>query len=530
MLAMQLICLDEQSFPEIRAKNGVYVDKTRCMYDLFRDGKYFFISRPRRFGKSLLCSTLAALFSGKRDLFKGLWIEQSDWSWQSFPVIHLDMTAAASPDYQVHHVRHAIENELGKIAKKHGLEDVHDAQIPVFFGNLLQALFQKTGQHVVVIIDEYDKPLLDIFGHSERYSAIHGVLNGMYGQLKKSSPYLRFVLLTGVFKFAKTSVFSGLNNIKDLTFDPKAAELLGYTEQEIQDYFPEYLERLCKKLSKTKQELIEILREKYNGYSFGIDTDTEGITGSVYNPFALNYVFSEQQLLERWFISATPTFLIQKLKEQSFIGIDPSALIAPFRTLEDSCGPDDLTPLSLLYYAGYVTLKNYNQRQRKITLDFPNAEVAQAFSASLLPAIANKPQTSFGRITSLINDLLYDKNPEGLKDALNQALAMMPYFMFGTQESYYQTVIYLFFNASSVITIAEDMSNRGRADITVLLPEVIYIFELKMNQSAELALQQVKQRGYAEKYRHLGREMYAVGIELSSDDRVVKDLIFEKLT
>ena len=269
---------------------------------------------------------------------------------------------------------------------------------------------QKTGRPVVVIVDEYDKPMLDVVEHKNNYIAIQDVLRGFYGQLKTHSAHIRFVLLTGVFKFAKTSVFSGLNNLKDLTFDPKAAELLGYTEQELKENFPEHLSGLCRKLSKTSDELFEVLREKYNGYSFGIDTDTEEIIGSVYNPFALNYVLSDQRLVERWFTSATPTLLIQKLKEQSFMGIDSTGLTAPLSVLEDSCSPDSLTPFLLLYYAGYVTLKAYNSRQKKITLDFPNAEVAQAFSASLLPAISNKDLTSFGVITSKINDIFYAEN------------------------------------------------------------------------------------------------------------------------
>ncbi len=526
---MKTICLDEQHFPQIREKNGVYVDKTRIIYDLLKDGKYFFISRPRRFGKSLLCSTLAALFAGKKDLFEGLWIHGSDWSWQKHPVIHLDMTGAASPAGNAATVQECLIHMLRRVARLYEISGITTEIADLYFSELIQRLYEKTGQRAVVIIDEYDKPLLDVIHHKEKYPAIHDILRGFYAQLKNNSESLRFVLLTGVFKFAKTSVFSGLNNIKDLTFEPKAAELFGYTEQEMQEYFPEHLDALCKKLSQTREELLEVLREKYNGYSFGIDTDVNGTIGSVYNPFALNYVFSSQQLLDRWFISATPTLLIQKLKEQSFAGIDPSELVAPLRTLEDSCSPDDLLSLSLLYYAGYVTLRAYDSRRKVVTLDFPNAEVAQAFSVSLLPAISNRSQTSFGVITRHINDLLYNKDVNGLKDTLNQGLAMMPYFMFGTQESYYQTVIYLLFNASSVVTVAEDMTNRGRADITILLPDVIYIFELKMNQPAARALEQIKQRGYAQKYMHLRRKIFVVGVELCNSERVIKDLVFEEL-
>jgi len=295
---MQLICLDEQSFSQIREKKGVYVDKTRIMYDVFRDGKYFFISRPRRFGKSLLCSTLAALFSGKRDLFKGLWIEQSDWEWQSYPVIHLNMGEVASPTHSAEKVEAGLMLLLQGVARQYAVEVIQTTVLELYFGQLIKKLFEKTGQRVVVIIDEYDKPLLDVIHEKDQYPRIHDVLRGFYSQLKNNSEFLRFVLLTGVFKFAKTSVFSGLNNIKDVTFDPKAAELLGYTEQELQDYFAEHLASLASGYKKTMPEMLEILREKYNGYSFGINDMVGNIVGSVYNPFALNYVLNEQQLLE----------------------------------------------------------------------------------------------------------------------------------------------------------------------------------------------------------------------------------------
>ena len=526
---MQLICVDEQHFPEIRKKCGVYVDKTRALYNCIQDGKYFFISRPRRFGKSLLCSTLAALFAGKKDLFKGLWIESSDWAWEEYPVLHFDMTRASSPTNTADNVKNGLMLQLQTFAQQHGIVGIAQPNHEQYFSELIKALHAKTGKQVVVIVDEYDKPLLDVIEHKDRYMAIQEVLRGFYGQLKASSEHLRFVLLTGVFKFAKTSVFSGLNNLQDLTFNPDAAELLGYTQQEINDNFPEHIQGMCKKLSKNHAEFFEILQEQYNGYAFGIDTDNATINGAVYNPFAINHVFHRQQLVEQWFASATPTFLIQKLKERSFAGFDPSELVFSFGELNDSCNPDKITALSLLYYAGYMTLKAYNKRQKTVSIDFPNAEVAQAFSGALLQEIMNRPISSFGIITRKINDLFYANNLQELKETLNQALAQMPYHLFGTQESYYQSIIYLLFNASSVVTLAEDMMNRGRMDITVLLPESVYIFELKMNQSATVALQQIKSRDYAAKYRHLGRKIYAVGIELSNGDRIIKDLQFEML-
>jgi hypothetical protein len=420
---MQLICLDEQHFPQIREKNGVYVDKTRIMYDVFKDGKYFFISRPRRFGKSLLCSTLAALFAGKKDLFKGLWIEQSDWEWQAYPVIHLDMTAAASPTYSVEQVQEGVMLVLADIAQKHGIADIQTNVVELYFGQLIQKLCEKYGQRVVVIVDEYDKPLLDVFNHPERYAAIHGFLSGMYGQLKKSSEYVRFVLLTGVFKFAKTSVFSGLNNIKDLTFDPKAAELLGYTEHEIKDNFGSHLEALTEGYKKTAAEMFEILRKKYNGYTFGVDNKARSIVGSVYNPFAMNYVFNEQQLLDRWFISATPTVLLKKLKQDNFAPLEPENLVTFFPSLDASSSPENIETLHMLYYAGYLALKDYNADSNFITLDFPNHEVARAMADHLLPLVTEKPGNALMRLADRLRVSLVENDMVAFKDLLNQALS-----------------------------------------------------------------------------------------------------------
>ncbi len=526
---MRQICVDEQFFPKIREKGGIYVDKTEAIYNCFKDGTYFFISRPRRFGKSTLCSTIAALFAGKRELFKGLWIEQSAWKWDTHPVIHLDMTAASSPEGNMQRVVEGLFVMFSGIVKDYGIDPITQTAPANYLGVLIKALYEKTGKQVVVIVDEYDKPLLDVIHHKDRYPAAHDFLRDLYSQLKKNSEYLRFVLLTGVFKFGKTSVFSGLNNLTDLTFDPGAAQLLGYTEQEIIDNFPEHLDALAKAHGKTVSDMIEVLREKYNGYAFGVDKKESVVVGSVYNPFAINHVLHAQQLIDRWFVSATPTFLIQKLKEHAFVGIDPSELTVSFGVLDGSSGPDNIESLFLLYYAGYVTLRAYNNRYGSVTLDFPNAEVSRALADCLLPAISGRSLTSFGVITRKITDMFYDEDLAGLKDAINAALAMVPYHLFGTQESYYQTIIYLLFNASSVITLAEDMSSCGRADITVLLPHVIYIFELKMNQPAAVALEQIKQRGYAEKYKHLGRKIYLVGVELSSGDRVVKDIVVEAL-
>jgi hypothetical protein len=526
---MQTICVDEQHFPSLRARNGVYVDKTKNIYDVFSSGKYFFIARPRRFGKSLLCSTIAALFEGNKAAFTGLWIESSDWNWENYPVIQLDLTLAASPAADAARVRDGIMLTLKHNAQRLLINDIKEEVPALFFNALIKSLYQKTGKQVVVIVDEYDKPLLDVLHHPERYPAIHDELRGLYAQLKGNSEHLRFVFLTGVFKFAQTSVFSGLNNIIDLTFNAQAAELLGYTQEEILTYFPEHFKTLAAGYKKTASEMLEILKEQYNGYTFGIDDMAEKVVGSVYNPFAINHVFFQQALTEEWFTSATPTALITKLKQMNFEEIDPSHLNVSLRTLKTSCEPDKITAQVLLYYAGYTTIKNYDREFKLVSLDFPNAEVAQSFSRHLLPLVTEKNATAILNLAQKLKLILLQNRFEELMPTLNQALAQLPYHLFGTQESYYQTVFYLLFNAGTAVTIAEDMMNRGRADITVLLSKSIFIFELKMNQSAAIAIAQIKEKNYASKYLHLGRKIYAVGINLSSKDRVVEELVYQPL-
>ncbi len=403
---MQLICVDEQSFAKLRKKGGIYVDKTKYLYDVFKDGTYFFISRPRRFGKSLLCSTIAELFSNNRPLFKNTWIDQSDWDWQEHPVIRLDMTKAAGAASDAAVVRQGMINILNENAIRLGIDTLIEQAPHLMFRQLINKIYLKTGMGVVVVIDEYDKPLLDVIADPHRYKDIHKELAAFYGQLKASSEELRLVFFTGVFKFAQTSIFSGLNNITDLTFSHIAAEMLGYTEDEIKTFFPEHLAALADGYKVPVPAMLERLRGQYNGYTFGVNDKTASLVGSVYNPFAINHVFHQQQMVDQWFVSGTPSALLAKLREKQIKAIDAEELYIEFNILKASCEPDQMTAVALLYYAGYMTLKNYTIQQKSVTLDFPNAEVAQATSRHLLPLITCKEDTNFGPITRKLNSLL----------------------------------------------------------------------------------------------------------------------------
>ena len=543
---MQTICVDEQNLAKIRAQGGVYVDKTKYIYDLFKTGTYFFIARPRRFGKSLLCSTLAELFANNRPLFNNTWIDQSDWDWQEHPVIQLDMTKAAGAEAKAVDVRDGIVELLLKNALRLGINDLDAGRPALMFEKLINRLYLKTGKGVVVIIDEYDKPLLDVLHHPDRYPAIHDELRAFYGQLKGCSEQLRFVFLTGVFKFAQTSIFSGFNNVQDLTFSDRAGSLLGYTEAEMMTFFSEHLEALAKKKSWGKEQLLFALREKYNGYAFGVDIETKHVSEGVYNPFALNYVFRDQQLLDQWFASGTPTALIKKLEEYGLTALDQENLVVELTHLRVSSEIDNIAALHMLYYAGYLTIKSY--ADGNVVLDFPNLEVGQALSSLLLPLMTKTPDVALRRATQSLKKVLLAGKLDELQDLMNHILAQLPYGLYGTrkgheepdvdggkkidyrpQEHYYQTVFHLLFIAAGFVAVAEDMTNRGRIDISVMVNSVVYIFEFKMNESAAAAIQQIKGLGYATKYRTAGRQIYAVGVNFNGKERSVDDFAFEQL-
>ncbi len=533
---MQKICLDLKEFKTIRQQGGLYVDKTKYIYEIFGNGSYFFLARPRRFGKSLLCATLAELFAGNRHLFKGLWIDGSDWAWKKHPVIRLDMSKAASPVATPEEVRGYMVDLLNSSAKHLGLpaNTLRQGTPMAMLSDLIAQAKEAFGEQVVVIIDEYDKPLLDVIQDRSRYTAIQEELSAFYSQLKPAEEDIRCVLITGVFKFTKTSIFSGLNNLNDITFKPRAAALLGYTEQEIRAVFADHLAAVAAAYKKTVDEMMLVLRDRYNGYFFGVNLASNELSAGVYNPYAMNYVFAEQQQLDRWFSSGSPSALIKKLTSEQFEALEPARLTMSFSALETSCSPDDMTALSMLYYAGYLTLKHcFN---KKVTLGFPNAEVAGAFSDALLPALLQKSVFFVAGLIDEIHDLFCQERLDDLKQLLNDALAPVAYPVLAQPaasaellpERVYQIAFYYLFIASKMPTTLEDMTNRGRIDIVVEGPRSFYIFELKINEPASVAIAQIKEKEYTAKFRHKGKQLYAVGISIDTAKRSVAELMWER--
>ncbi len=535
---MQFICLDNDYFPTLRAKGGVYVDKTKQIYDLFSEHTYYFLSRPRRFGKSLLCSTLAELFKGNRALFKNTWIDSSDWNWEkTHPVLHFNMTNAVSMSGNASEVRQGMIQMLRGYAETFGLTDINEDHPRLMLTQLIEKIHAKMGKQVVVIIDEYDKPLLDVIDKHDKYPAIHDELRSFYTPLKTLSEHLRLVFLTGVFKFAKTSIFSGLNNLADLTFDPKAADVVGYTEAEMRLYFAEHLAALAGVYKTSVDEMMLILQKKYNGYKFGLNVATEEIFGGVYNSFAMNYVFAKQQLLDKWFASGSPTALLKQLADEQFTDLTPENLTLKFTALDNSCGVEEMGCLFMLYYAGYLSIQSFSKG--KVSLGFPNLEVSQAFSSMLLPLLLEKTMSTTDRISDKLHDVFVEERLADLQELLNDALAPVSYHVLKNpnkktyapvpQENLYQIAFFYLFIGSNLKAVMEDATIRGRIDISIELPTIVYLLEFKVGDTAAVAIQQIKDKDYARKFKQQNRKIYAVGVSLHAKDRVVQEVAWELL-
>ncbi len=503
------------NFPDIRKLDTVYIDKTKQIYDcMLGVDKYYFLARPRRFGKSLLCTTLREIFLGNKDLFKGLWIEKSDWQWATHPVIHLDMTFAAGEDNTIKKMEESIRISLDEHARKYNILFSPAESIGTDFRNLVTQLSEKTGKGVVIIIDEYDKPILDLINKPEQRTAIHEALRSFYAPLKPLEKYVRSVFLTGVYKFTQTSIFSNLNNLRDLTFNPKAGTLVGYTEEEVTTYFSEEIDLLAKKLKINNEKMLERLRNQYNGYHFGVDIDTGELSTSVYNSYAMNNVFADLQMTEKWFASGSPSLLIKKISAGTFEAISPQGLKVSLAALQNSCSPDAISATSLLYYAGYATMQSHDPEKKKVQLGYPNLEVSEATANELLTLFRNGEQSLLVDIAFDIGDCIKKHQFSLLKELFNQALAQITHQIIVQKEHYFQTVILLILQMGRLRAEAEVPTNDGRMDIVITLPDEIIIIELKFNEPAAHGLQQILDKNYAKKFRAQGKRITPIGLSV----------------
>jgi hypothetical protein len=506
------------TFSELIAGGYLYVDKTRTIYDLISGYKgQYFLARPRRFGKSLLISTLKAIFQGRRELFKGLWLDSADFEWKTYPVIHLDMGSCVADSVP------EMNRQLGYLIEdqaKGNCVQLTREGCTAQFRELVDLLAKRDGK-VVILVDEYDKPLLGQLG-TPGVREIQNLLKTFYGVIKTTEEHQRFALITGVSKFSKVSIFSDLNNLTDLTMNAQFATLLGYTQEELEENFPDTIDALAQKLEKTKEQTLSELKNWYNGYCFEEEAPT------VYNPVSVMKCFQELKFKNYWFETGTPSFLVDLLRGKPVDLSDLSVQETAFSAYE----PDRLEPLPLLVQTGYLTLRGTRQRGqiRNYQLGFPNQEIEQSFSYWLAQGFSCLPAPDLSSGLDRMMTALEENRPDDMLETLKIFFSKVPNTISIRQEKYYQTIFYTVFILIGAMTEAEVNTHIGRIDAVVKTPERIYLFEFKLGGTAEEALQQIKDKHYAAPYLDDGREIICAGVAFGLEERNLTDWLIEPAT
>lgn len=508
-----------QSFEKLRDQKCVYVDKTGYIYKLVHEVTPFFLSRPRRFGKSLLLSTLAAYWEGKKELFEGLTIEQLENSnhdaWKQYPVFYFDFNGE---NYTKTDLEQVLIARLKRFEEKYGIEDTSET-LGERFQNLLIKVHAQTGLRCVVLVDEYDKPLLDLIGDPERQEHNKAVFKGFFSNLKNCDNELQFVFITGVTKFHKVSIFSDLNQLNDITLNEEYAGLCGITETEISKYLSPELHAIAEKLQMDEKSCMKILKEHYDGYHFCAD----GV--EVYNPFSLLKAFYERKIGSYWFETGSPSFLVKLLRENAFDvrRFTDQTIYASESNLLDYTG-DDLSVISLLYQTGYLTIIGYDANDQEYTLAFPNKEVKYGFLESLMPEYVSDCGSGSGIDIFTLRRYVKDGNLEQIKNVLTALFARITYTSKdATFEHYFQTVIYLVFTLLGKYALCEMHTFSGRIDCKVETERFVYLFEFKRDESAEKAIRQIESKDYALPFAADQRKLFKIGVSFDSETRILSD-------
>ena len=496
-----------QTFSEIREKNYLYIDKTEYVYRMTHFAKYVFLSRPRRFGKSLLTSTLHSYFSGRKDLFQGLAMERLEKEWIEYPVLHFDMSMAKHVDKE--RLERLLDFMLSDYERAFGL-DATDGDANLRLTRLIKRAYEQTGRQVVVLIDEYDAPLLDVVHEKENLDVLRNVMRNFYSPLKACDPYLKFVFLTGITKFSQLSIFSELNNIKNISMDEPYAAICGITEEEMLTQMQEDMDRLAAKLDVTPEEILEKLKENYDGYHFTFPSP------DIYNPFSLLNAFADGKFGSYWFGSGTPTYLIKMLEkfgvEPSEIGnnhAEVSAFDAPTETMTDI--------IPLLYQSGYITIKDYDESIDLYTLDIPNKEVRLGLMKSLLPNyVASKTRETTTMVAYLSRDIRNDDMDSALR-RLQTFLSTIPYCDNTRYEGHYQQMFYIIFSLLGSFVDVEVRTPRGRVDVVLRTKTTLYVMELKLDRTAGEAMEQINLKNYPERFALCGLPVVKVAINFDSE-------------
>ena len=517
-----------QSFSHLREDGYVYVDKTELIHRLVKNGKIYFLSRPRRFGKSLLVSTLKCYFEGKKDLFKGLAMERLETEWAEYPVFHIDFNGSNFTAYGT--LEDVLEGTVATWEKEYGCNTEFN-DIGKRFAYVLSQARKHHGRRCVVLIDEYDKPILDVLDTGLKVKVgeqdmpledwHREILKGFYSVFKAADDDLQFVLLTGVTKFSQVSVFSGFNQPADISMSEDYETLCGITQEELEQYFPEPVATLAKKYRTTPDGMLEMLKRRYDGYHFS------GNLTDVYNPFSLLNAFSMKELRDYWFASGTPTYLVrllnhthEDLDELTGRYYDPREFVDYKADVE--------RPLPMIYQSGYLTIKDYDLDFGTFLLDFPNNEVKNGFVSLVASNYLNPKESLDGWIRDTV--LAMRKGELGrLRELFTSFLSSIPYTMRRKEdererERYFHYTFYLIFRLVSVYTVyTEKAQSQGRVDCIVETQDYIYVFEFKLDGTADEALAQIEEKGYARPYKSDSRQLYKIGVSFSSATGTVEE-------
>lgn len=506
-----------QQFAELRLGGWAYVDKTALVYHLASEGKYYFLSRPRRFGKSLLLSTLEAYFQGRKDLFKGLAIDSLEKEWMAHPVLHFDLNA--KPFWKLQDLYDLLNDQLAVYESQYGSVAV-DTSPEGRLRQLIRTAKQKTGHGVVVLIDEYDKPLLQAIGNESLQTAFRMALKSFYGTLKSADGDIRFAMLTGVTKFSKVSVFSDLNNLNDISMDARYYDICGITENELNDCFDAEIGLLAEKNNQTKEDAYTMLRRRYDGYHFCANVP------GIYNPFSVLLTLQKSDYGSYWFSTGTPTYLVELLKE---LNLEPKELSGYEATASalDSIHLKVDNPIPVLYQSGYLTIKDYDKSLRLYTLDFPNEEVEEGFVHFLLPYYTPISETDS---PAFIGKFVREVRTGKVDDFMSRLKALMadtPYEIIKDLENHYQNVMFIFTKLMGIYTQAEYRTSYGRIDLLITTEKYVYVIELKLDGSAEDALEQINRKEYSLPFTVDGREIVKIGANISRETRNLERWVVE---
>ena len=506
-----------QTFSEVREGDYIYIDKTDMVYRMTQSFKYVFLSRPRRFGKSLLASTLHSYFAGKKELFKGLAVERLETEWAEHPVLHFDMSLGKHMDKE--QLERFLGGRLAFEERKYGIDNP-SADINDRFTNLIVAAYEKTGRQAVVLIDEYDAPLLDVVHEDEQLPQLRQVMRNFYSPLKACDPYLRFVFLTGITKFSQMSIFSELNNLKNISMMPEYAGICGITFDELQTDLADYVDAMAENLNLTHQQAVDLLGKHYDGYHFCWPSP------DIFNPFSLLNALSDKRVDSYWFASGTPTYLIEMMRK---FGVAPSQIGPTEAMASDFDAPTErmASLIPLLYQSGYLTIKDYISEEDIYILDIPNKEIRIGLMESLLPSYVQGGFNAGLVTVSKMNRALRHGDLDGMLRLLQQYLLTIPQCDNTNYEGHYQQLLFVIFSLLGEYVDVEVRTATGRVDMVMQAFGKLYLFELKLNRSAAAAMQQINLNDYPARFSQCGLPIVKVGINFDTATRTLSDWVIE---